>query len=133
MKGQIFVIDLLFFSLIVILIIYIFVIAIQEVKINEKKNITHTENLEQILFVEELVSNCEYFAYSPTNRNGLCYKNLVELKLTPQNLEKIKANRMCKITLEENQLINNTTEIKNSIIRGVIHEGSFKRMEFGFC
>jgi len=133
MKGQIMIIDLLFFTLITIFVLFIIINSVYEIKIeddNTKKNI---KELEEILFVEKLVSDCDFFAYTPLNRKGLCYKNILEIKLNTNILSQLEEQNVCRTKIGNNAIYDQSPDIKKTFTRGVIHNGEFKIAEISFC
>jgi len=135
MKGQIIIIDLLFFALTVILVIFLIINNLFEIKIDDKETKQNIKELEQILFAEKLVTDCNFLAYTPNNRKGLCYKNVLEIKLNSKIIKQLETENVCRIKIGNGVVynINTNTKIKTTITRGVIENGAFKIAEISFC
>lgn len=133
MKGQIIVIDLLFFALTVILVIFLIINNFFEIKIEDQKTKQNIKELEHILFAEKLVADCNFFAHTPSNRKALCYKNILEINLNSEIIKQLETENACRIKIGENIIYNTNTKIKTTITRGVIENGAFKIAEISFC
>ena len=133
MKGQIIVIDLLFFALTVILVIFLIINNLLEIKIEAQKTKQNIKELEHILFAEKLVTDCNFFAYTPENRKSLCYKNVLEIKLNSEIIKQLETENVCRIKIGNCVVYNTNTKIKTTITRGVIENGAFKISEISFC
>lgn len=132
-NGQAIVLDVLFFSLCLIFVLYFEILFFESYAKEQIENQQEIENLETLLFVDKLVSDCNYFAFSEINYQSLCYQNVFDLKLLVFEKE-LKEKNICRIKLEELTIYKKEiTEIEMTIQRGVIFNNEFKVLEFTKC
>lgn len=132
-KGQIMILDVLFFALCAIFILYFEILFFEDIKDAQLETEEETQKLKSLLFVDKLVSDCNYFAKSANNYVSLCYQNVLELKILQIEGE-LKENKICKIRLGEAIVYQKEiTEIEMTITRGVVLNNEFKIMEFYKC
>lgn len=132
-NGQAIVLDVLFFSLCLIFVLYFEILFFESYAKEQIENQQEIENLETLLFVDKLVSDCNYFAFSEINYQSLCYQNVFDLKLMAFEKE-LKEKNICIIKLEELTIYKKEiTEIELTIERGVILNNEFKVLEFTKC
>lgn len=132
-KGQAIVLDVLFFSLCLIFVLYFEMLFFESYTKDKIESLEETEKLETLLFVDKLVSDCNYLAFSEINHQSLCYRNVLDLKFLMFE-EELKKENICRIKL--NQAIiyqKEITEIEMTIQRGVVFNNDFKVLEFAKC
>ncbi len=133
-KGQAIVLDVLFFSLCLILILYFEVLFFENYAKEQIENQKETEKLELLLFVDKMVSDCDYLAFTEINHQSLCYQNILDLKSLLVFEKELKKNKICRIKLSDIVIYQTkTTEIELSIKRGVVINNGFKILEFAKC
>jgi hypothetical protein len=133
-KAQVMVIDLLFFSLIVILIIFIIINNVYQVIIENQKTKEDVFILEELLFVEKLISDSNCLAVTETTRTSICYKNKIHDNISEKLRGELLTNNVCKIDVGEIEIFNHQpNKIKWTITRGVIIENQFQKATFYFC
>jgi hypothetical protein len=133
-KGQAIVLDVLFFSLCLILILYFEVLFFENYAKEQIENQKETEKLELLLFVDKMVSDCDYLAFTEINHQSLCYQNSLDLRSLLVFEKELKKNKICRIKLSDIVIYQTeTTEIELSIKRGVVINNGFKILEFAKC
>lgn len=133
-KGQAIVLDVLFFSLCLILILYFEVLFFENYAKEQIENQKETEKLELLLFVDKMVSDCDYLAFTEINHQSLCYQNILDLKSLLVFEKELKKNKICRIKLSDIVIYQTEiTEIELSIKRGVVINNGFKILEFAKC
>lgn len=133
-KGQAIVLDVLFFSLCLILILYFEVLFFENYAKEQIENQKETEKLELLLFVDKMVSDCDYLAFTEINHQSLCYQNILDLRSLLVFEKELKKNKICKIKLSDIVIYQTeTTEIELSIKRGIVINNGFKILEFAKC
>jgi len=133
-KGQAIVLDVLFFSLCLILILYFEVLFFENYAKEQIENQKETEKLELLLFVDKMVSDCDYLAFTEINHQSLCYQNILDLRSLLVFEKELKKNKICRIKLSDIVIYQTeTTEIELSIKRGVVINNGFKILEFAKC
>lgn len=131
-KAQVMVIDVLFFSLCVIFIIYFELLFFESQALSVKENKEEITNLETLLFIDQMITDCNYLAYSKENYKSLCYSNI--LKLNILNFEsELKENNICRIRLSKLPIYQKAGEIRQTLERGVVINENFEVLEFGVC
>lgn len=131
-KAQVMVIDVLFFSLCVIFIVYFELLFFESQALSVKENKEEITNLETLLFIDQMITDCNYLAYSKENYKSLCYSNI--LKLNILNFEsELKENNICRIRLSKLPIYQKAGEIRQTLERGVVINENFEVLEFGFC
>lgn len=133
MKAQVMVVDLLFFSLVVIIVIYLIVTCCIDLSTQNKIAEKEIKELEDLLFIEDIISNCEYFAYSPIHRTSVCYKNNLDVKITETLLQELNYYNICKIEINNKIIHHQNKAIKKTIERGIVENETFKIAKFSFC
>ncbi|HNW05411.1 MAG TPA: hypothetical protein PK655_01625 [archaeon] len=133
-KGQAIVLDVLFFSLCLILILYFEVLFFENYAKEQIENQKETEKLELLLFVDKMVSDCDYLAFTEINHQSLCYQNILDLRSLLVFEKELKKNKICRIKLSDIVIYQTeTTEIELSIKRGIVINNGFKILEFAKC
>lgn len=133
-KGQAIVLDVLFFSLCLILILYFEVLFFENYAKEQIENQKETEKLELLLFVDKMVSDCDYLAFTEINHQSLCYQNSLDLRSLLVFEKELKKNKICRIKLSDIVIYQTeTTEIELSIKRGIVINNGFKILEFAKC
>lgn len=133
-KGQAIVLDVLFFSLCLIFVLYFEVLFFENYANTQIENRKETELLELLLFVDKMVSDCDYLAFSENNHQSLCYQNILDLQSLQLFEKELEKKKICRIKLEETIIYQKEiTEIEMSIQRGVIFNNVFKILEFAKC
>jgi hypothetical protein len=131
-KAQVMVIDVLFFSLCVIFIIYFELLFFESQALSVKENKEEITNLETLLFIDQMITDCNFLAYSKENYKSLCYSNI--LKLNILNFEsELKENNICRIRLSKLPIYQKAGEIRQTLERGVVINENFEVLEFGVC
>jgi hypothetical protein len=131
-KAQVMVIDVLFFSLCVIFIVYFELLFFESQALSVKENKEEITNLETLLFIDQMITDCNYLAYSKENYKSLCYSNI--LKLNILNFEsELKENNICRIRLSKLPIYQKAGEIRQTLERGVVINENFEVLEFGVC
>lgn len=131
-KAQVMVIDVLFFSLCVIFIIYFELLFFESQALSVKENKEEITNLETLLFIDQMITDCNFLAYSKENYKSLCYSNI--LKLNILNFEsELKKNNICRIRLSKLPIYQKAGEIRQTLERGVVINENFEVLEFGVC
>jgi hypothetical protein len=131
-KAQVMVIDVLFFSLCVIFIIYFELLFFESQALSVKENKEEITNLETLLFIDQMITDCNYLAYSKETYKSLCYSNI--LKLNILNFEsELKENNICRIRLSKLPIYQKAGEIRQTLERGVVINENFEVLEFGVC
>ncbi|HRS42974.1 MAG TPA: hypothetical protein P5530_03845 [Candidatus Diapherotrites archaeon] len=133
-KGQAIVLDVLFFSLCLIFILYFEVLFFENYAKEQIENQKETEKLELLLFVDKMVSDCDYLAFTEINHQSLCYQNILDLRSLLVFEKELKKNKICRIKLSDIVIYQTEiTEIELSIKRGVVINNGFKILEFAKC
>lgn len=132
-KGQAIVLDVLFFSLCLIFVLYLEILFFENYAKEQINNQKEIDDLKSILFIDKLVSECNYLAFTEINHESLCYQNILDLKFLMFE-EELKKEKICRIragqiTIYQNEI----TEIEMTIQRGVIFNNGFKVLEFTKC
>jgi hypothetical protein len=131
-KAQVMVIDVLFFSLCVIFIVYFELLFFESQALSVKENKEEITNLETLLFIDQMITDCNFLAYSKENYKSLCYSNI--LKLNILNFEsELKKNNICRIRLSKLPIYQKAGEIRQTLERGVVINENFEVLEFGVC
>jgi len=131
-KAQIIVLDVLLFSLCVVFVVYIEMLFIENLVQDKKEAKEEIENLEFLLFVDKLVSDCNYFARNSWNHESLCYENdlVVDIGKIKKELEE---QEVCNIKISEQTIYETKKEMKRTITRGVVINGKFEILQVSKC
>lgn len=134
MKGQVAVIDVLLFSLLAVLVMFVILNPVLENVSKKKSEAQGLKELEQLLLAERFVSDCNYLAYTPENRKGLCYKNLLKDEISGLQITELRDNNVCLLKIGNRVIYENKiSEVRTSVTRGVVDNGMFKVLEISFC
>jgi len=126
-KAQIMILDVLIFIIVVLLVIIIQTNLI----INYQNNIKFTENkinfLKNDYLIDLYILDCNYWGKYDVQTNK-CLKNTIELKNTNQI-----PKELCKINLNNKNIINKHQKIIETHTRGVVYNNTFSVLEVSFC
>lgn len=132
-KGQAIVLDVLFFSLCLVFVLYFEVLFFEGYAKEKIESQEEIKKLETLLFVDKLVSDCDYLAFSEINYQSLCYQNVLDLNFLMIE-EELKKEKICRIKLSEDVIYQKEiTEIEMTLERGVVFNNGFKVLEFAKC
>jgi hypothetical protein len=126
-KAQIMILDVFLFLIIVILIISIQADIIYSYKENLLFNEEKVNNLKKEYLIENELLGCDLLGYLDKNTKK-CYKNKIQIK----NKDKIP-EYLCKIKINEKEIINLNKNIMISYKRGVVYNNQFSVLEVSFC
>lgn len=131
-RAQVMVVEVLLFSLCVIFIIYFELLFFESHSLLVKENKDEITSLENLLFIDKMITDCDYLAHSKKTYKSLCYSNVLELKILDFESE-LKANNVCRLRLSGLPIYQKTGEIRRTIERGVVVNGNFEVLEFAIC
>lgn len=119
-KGQIFIYEIFIVLVIVLTIIFLEITIINNHLQEIEKKQKNLKILEEILLVEEIISDCDFLA---VKKNKICYKNLISFT---KKIDYKKYN-ISKLFLEKEIFTNQKSN--RCYKRGVVYNNSFKILE----
>ncbi len=128
-KAQILVLDVLFLALVVVFIVYLEMVLLEGFVNHNLKTQKDIKELENLLYVDRLITDCNYLAFSYLNHESLCYQNVLDVS----KISTIDRKKICKIGLSGKTLFDSLKETDSVIVRGVVVDGSFETLEFFKC